>query len=123
MANRNAKAPLSPTEFSSLRHVANGLVRAVPREHKDTLFAMALLHIAEPDGVVSAISDGGALSAKIPGRGARFRRDTRSNRPAWIGRLHLTLRYADVSRPPAMFVQSPCSLRRRSPGPHGRVSD
>jgi hypothetical protein len=52
MANRSSNATLSPTEFASLRRVANGLVNTVPREHKDTLFAMELVQYAGLDGVV-----------------------------------------------------------------------
>jgi hypothetical protein len=52
MANQSANGTLSPTEFASLRHVANGLVNTVPREHKDTLFAMELVQYAGLDGVV-----------------------------------------------------------------------
>jgi hypothetical protein len=52
MANRSSNAILSPTEFASLRRVANGLVNTVPREHKDTLLAMELVQYAGLDGVV-----------------------------------------------------------------------
>jgi hypothetical protein len=52
MANRSSNAALSPTEFASLRHVANGLVNTVPREHKDILFAMELVQYAGLDGMV-----------------------------------------------------------------------
>jgi len=57
MANRSSNATLSPTEFASLRHVANGLVNTVPREHRDTLFAMDLVQYVGFDGV--ALSDVG----------------------------------------------------------------
>jgi hypothetical protein len=35
---------LSPTEFASLRQIANGLSKAVSREHIDTLLDMELVH-------------------------------------------------------------------------------
>jgi hypothetical protein len=35
---------LSPTEFASLRQIANGLSKTVSREHIDTLIDMELVH-------------------------------------------------------------------------------
>jgi hypothetical protein len=42
MHHLNTSANLSPTEFASLRHVANGLIGTVPKEHRNLLIAMRL---------------------------------------------------------------------------------
>ena len=42
MHHLNTSANLSPTEFASLRHVANGLINTVPNDHRNLLIAMRL---------------------------------------------------------------------------------
>jgi hypothetical protein len=42
MHHLNTSGNLSPTEFASLRHVANGLINTVPNDHRNLLIAMRL---------------------------------------------------------------------------------
>jgi hypothetical protein len=42
MHHLNTSTNLSPTEFASLRHVANGLINTVPNDHRNLLIAMRL---------------------------------------------------------------------------------
>lgn len=48
---RSPYAALSPTEFASLRRVANGLINTVPREHHDLFLNMGLAQLDGLDGL------------------------------------------------------------------------
>jgi len=52
MHHLNTNATLSPTEFASLRHVANGLVSTVPIDHVNLLIAMRLACFDGRQGLV-----------------------------------------------------------------------
>jgi len=52
MHHLNTNATLSPTEFASLRHVANGLISTVPKEHRNLLIAMRLACFDGRQGLV-----------------------------------------------------------------------
>jgi hypothetical protein len=69
--SRNPNAILSPTEFASLRRVANGLGNNIPVEHKDVLLAMGLVQFDDLGRL--ALTETGAR---------RFERDAST---AWRG--------------------------------------
>ena len=52
MHHLHTNATLSPTEFASLRHLANGLISTVPNDHRNLLIAMRLACFDGRQGLV-----------------------------------------------------------------------
>jgi hypothetical protein len=75
MMDRSSNAPLSPSEFASLRRLRSDPSREIPDGHRHVLLSMGLVAVAGDDLI---LTEAGSQRLEHEERGKAYREDPRS---------------------------------------------